>query len=29
MLAMINVQFFEWMLRGVEMIAWIYDEIPA
>ena len=29
MLAMIDVQFYEWMLRGIELIAWIYDEIPA
>lgn len=29
MLAMIDVQFYEWVLRGIELIVWIYDEIPA
>lgn len=29
MLAMIDVKFFELVLRGMELFAWIYDEIPA
>jgi len=29
MFALIDVQLIEWLLRGINLIGWIYDEIPA